>query len=253
MYVVEITFARESRKNAAAQREAVESVLGAWLQEGHICVSEWQVLSSPQTFTTRVLAPAPDAFKSSRCSKYVKDDLKRLSNSNLAQPQIKFLGRDDYDGSTCSCKKPSRLYLFTTFLQNDPPLSCGDCGGTVPLYRIPKSEGGGSHGILSWTADYQACDTLQINCSTGEKFALREMGELKSSLSRRGLEICREVERLTGTPTYYYLHRYRGRSKKSERARLCPSCDGAWLLPEAWHNKFSFRCDKCRLLSNLAY
>ena len=253
MYVVEIAFVRHRRGKICEMENAVASLLAAWLHDGHICGSEWQVLHSSQNYVARVLAPARDAFKLSRYSKYVKSSLENLAKVSLSQPQIKFLGLDSTESNVCDCKNPPLLLLYTRWLRIGSPLRCGECRDDIPLYRIPKFPSGEYFEILGWEMDYQACYTLQMGCATGEKFGLREMGELNSSLSQRGLEICREIEKLTGTPTYYYLRRYNGRSKKSERARLCPSCIGAWILPEKWHDKFDFRCDKCHLLSNIAY
>jgi predicted nucleic acid-binding Zn ribbon protein len=86
----------------------------------------------------------------------------------------------------------------------------------------------------------------------GERFALREMGRHDSRLSQRGRAICGNIEELTGRPAYYHLHRYYGRSYRKEAERRCPECGGEWRLPETWHRLFDFRCDNCRLLSNMA-
>ena len=104
----------------------------------------------------------------------------------------------------------------------------------------------------TWQSDYQACDTLQMNCRTGERFGLREMGLPESSLSRQGREICRKIEASTGLPVYYYLHRYRMRPRAADALQPCPACGGAWKLSEPLHDRFDFRCDSCRLLANLS-
>jgi len=136
-------------------------------------------------------------------------------------------------------------------------LRCGDCFGAVPLYRIPSccfvAHGELHDALMSWKSDYQACDTLQMHCSTGERFGLRGMGQFDSSLSKRGRELCGVVSEAMNAPTYYYLHRYYGKSARQERARKCPSCDGDWLLEEKLHDKFDFKCDNCKLLSNVAF
>jgi predicted nucleic acid-binding Zn ribbon protein len=127
------------------------------------------------------------------------------------------------------------------------------CGGTVALYRLPCPATGDYSGVLSWTSNYLACDTLQMNSAVGEMFGTRQMADLRSSLSRLGLAVCKEIEILTGRPVYYYLHRASGRSRSKELRRRCPYCDGAWLLKTPLHAKFDFRREKCRLLSNIGW
>jgi len=43
------------------------------------------------------------------------------------------------------------------------------------------------------------------------------------------------------------------RSLSAEMRRKCPGCRGPWLLKKPLHGKFDFRCDKCHLLSNIAW
>ena len=45
---------------------------------------------------------------------------------------------------------------------------------------------------------------------------------------------------------------YGARSRARELARLCPMCGGSWRLEEPWHI-FDFKCDRCQLLSNIAW
>ena len=123
-----------------------------------------------------------------------------------------------------------------------------------PLYRIPRDRHGEQNDVMCWQSDYQACDTLQMNTATGDRFGTHQLSAVDSSLSVRGRAIARRIEEATKVPTYYYLYRYGGRSGALERKRRCPGCGGAWLLRYgAWHDEFHFRCTRCRLLSNIAW
>jgi predicted nucleic acid-binding Zn ribbon protein len=169
---------------------------------------------------------------------------------------IKSPSRDPFERLICACAGCTHFILFTTYAGFEPSIICGDCFHPIPLYRIPYEvslpQKSGLHDrINTWQGNYKACDQLNMNCTVGEAFALRQMGRLDSPLSAQGIGICRDIERLTGVPTYYYLHRYRGRSAKFERARRCPGCGGEWLLVHPPHI-FGFKCDPCRLLSNIA-
>lgn len=132
-------------------------------------------------------------------------------------------------------------------------MRCIGCNGIVPLYRLPCPATGGYSDLLGWQSNYQACDALQINCTVGERFAEREMSDLDSSLTKSGLAICRKTQEQTGHPVYYYLFRAHGRNRAREMQRRCPSCGGSWRLSEPLYGKFDFKCDECRLLSNIAW
>ena len=133
------------------------------------------------------------------------------------------------------------------------PLSCGDCFMSVPLYTIPPTyDNSEYYDVLSWELDYQACDRLQMNCRTGERFGIQQMSEPDSTLSQQGRDICDRITRSTGKPTFYFLYRYVKRTTLArEQARRCPGCGGNWLLEQRWHI-FDFRCDVCRLVSKFS-
>jgi predicted nucleic acid-binding Zn ribbon protein len=182
--------------------------------------------------------------------------LERVRASGLTGPEIVVLGRDPFESTVCQCAIRSHFILYTSYIAIEPCLRCGDCFRPVPLYKVPEEHSTPSKGSLhdrlgTWQSNYRACDQLQMSCIVGEAFGLREMGRVDSALSKSGLAVCADIARLTSIPAYYYLHRYRGRGKKSERGRKCPGCGGAWLMPDQAHGQFDFKCDSCRLLSNV--
>lgn len=87
----------------------------------------------------------------------------------------------------------------------------------------------------------------------GGRFGIFQLSKHESSLSKRGRDICDRLTFTTGIPTYYYLLKLSGRGLKAEQNRKCPSCNGEWLLEEVLHGVFDFKCDNCRLLSNIAW
>jgi predicted nucleic acid-binding Zn ribbon protein len=143
--------------------------------------------------------------------------------------------------------------VVMTYILLESPVRCGDCFGTIPLYKLPKACNNEYCEILSWESDYKACDTLQMNCSTGERFAIIQMSKYDSILTKRGLDICNRVKDLTGKPMYYYLYRQLGLGKKAELKSKCPSCYNDWLLKEQLYGFVDFRCDNCNLMSNIAW
>jgi predicted nucleic acid-binding Zn ribbon protein len=90
-----------------------------------------------------------------------------------------------------------------------------------------------------------------MNCEVGERWALNQMQEINSQLSKQGLEICKKIEKLTLIPTYYYLYNYK-KFKGDQLTRPCPSCGKEWDLNTQLHNHYDFKCDKCRIISTIS-
>ncbi|MVM40409.1 DNA-binding protein [Spirosoma sp. HMF3257] len=175
--------------------------------------------------------------------------VEELCNSRLI---FKTVGKS-YDSykAPCNCKKSDFYILITNYITIQSPLTCGTCNKSVPLYRLPQYYDYGYMPILSWETNYISCDSLQMNCEVGERWALNQMQEITSQLSKQGLEICRKIEELTSIPTYYYLHNYK-KFKGDQLTRLCPSCGKKWDLKTQLHNLYDFKCDKCKIVSTIS-
>lgn len=253
MLVAQIQFNIENSENSEAQHDEIDWLLGTYRMDGHILGRESLIAEQPNQFVVFTLIPSEDAFDEATFNKYIQERLEKISSVGLSQPIYEILSKDPSESSACECKEPPGFILFTTYLTLSSPLRCASCFSPIPLYRIPRFPSEDFHDIISWQSDYQSCDSLQMNWSTGERFATRQFSSYDSSLTQRGLQICQEIKKSTGKTVYYYLYRGNGKSHKTELKRRCPHCGSEWLLKEAWHNLFDFRCDKCRLLSNIAW
>lgn len=177
------------------------------------------------------------------------EKIEKLCNSKLT---FKTIGKTyNSNKSSCNCKKPNYFILITNYLTIQSPLTCGTCNKYVPLYRLPKYYDHDYKPILSWETNYISCDSLQMNCEVGERWALNQMQEITSQLSRQGLEICRKIEELTSIPTYYYLHNY-NKFNGDQFKRSCPSCNKKWSLKTQLHNLYNYKCDKCKIVSTIS-
>jgi predicted nucleic acid-binding Zn ribbon protein len=219
---------------------------------GQVCGCEWPITISGDVCRASVFIPEPSALDPRWDATYVRRAITELAAAGLARPECIVLGPDIASSGACACARPSSSILYTTYRSIEPPLCCGDCFRSIPLYRLPPTYDQEYSDVISWASDYQACDSLQMGCATLERAALRELSRHDSSLSRRGRAVAEQITRQTAVPTYTYLYRGSGRSRAQERRRRCPSCDGAWALAEPWHI-FDFRCDRCRLVSNIAW
>jgi predicted nucleic acid-binding Zn ribbon protein len=253
MLVTEIQFEIDTPENSETQHDEIQWLWGTYRMDGHTLGRESPVAQQADRFIVFTLIPAEDALDTATFNKHIQERLQKLSLVGLSQPIFNILGKDPSESSACVCSEPSAFILFTTYLTLQSPLRCASCFSPVPLYRIPRFPSEDFHDIISWQSDYQSCDSLQMNCSTGERFATRQLSSYDSSLTQRGLQICKEIEKLTGKPVYYYLYRGTGKSHKGGMERKCRHCGGEWLLKEPWHKLFDFRCDKCRLLSNIEW
>lgn len=205
-------------------------------------IKEKKIVCLPYTLEKKSLGKKFDNFYVNNRKKIVEE----LCGTKLA---IRTIGKshEGYKGP-CSCKKSAFYILFTNYLSIDSPLTCGTCNKSVPLYRLPVYYDHGYMPILSWQTNYISCDSLQMNCEVGERWALNQMQEPTSQLSRQGLAICRKIEELTSVPTFYYLHNYR-KAKGDQLARPCPVCKKKWNLKTALHGYYDFKCDRCRIVS----
>jgi len=249
---VQIHFERAKTQPAEPQAEAITWFIEALERNGSIL--RHSIISAADFgWIVYSVAPARDAFKKSNQNPFVQQRLRELKDAKVKRPIFQFLGGVPETASDCKCAKPGALFLFTTFLHSEPPVWCMDCNGVVPLYRLPRSRTEEHSALLAWQSNYQACDSLQINCTVGERFGERQMSDLASSLTVSGLTICKELEEQTGRPVYYYLFRSTSRSRTAEARRRCPNCGGEWRLNAPLHGKFDFKCDRCHLLSNIAW
>jgi predicted nucleic acid-binding Zn ribbon protein len=252
MYIYRIVCRRETAEQADEQKDAFGLLMSAFRMNGQILDREFVSVSLEKQLDEYVSVPARDAFKSKYNNEWVRTRLEEVGVAGLSEPVFTELGRAPYESTACSCKDSNSFLLFTTYIQIQSQVRCGDCFHPVPLYRLPRHENDEFNDVIWWSSNYKSCDSLFMHSGTGERFGYREMSRIDSSLTRDGRKICTKIEQGTGKPTYYYLHRYYGRSLAVEEARKCPGCGGEWRLPERWHNLFDFKCDSCRLLSCLS-
>ena len=183
---------------------------------------------------------------------YVNQQMDALERLCLSKLTFETLGktRSDYQ-SPCTCTQPDFYILFTHYTTIASPLTCGSCFKSVPLYRLPPYNGRDYYDIFSWGDDYQSCDTLQMGCVVGERWATNQMQQITSPLSKQGLAICQHIEELTGIPTFYFLYN-RSRFKGDERQKPCPSCQQQWFLAAPLNGFYDFKCDTCKIVSTLS-
>jgi len=247
MLVARVTFRLEGEGRSRLVERAYD-LLSCWYKNGQVVSDGWPVVERGGSVEAMLRIPEADSLDAAHHNLYVRQVLAELLPM---VPEVEVIGVEPASRMACQCASRSALTFFTSYLSLDPPVRCLDCFGFVPLYELPYVHDHEHLILLQWAADYRACDTLQMHCTTGERFGERQLAEHDSSLSKNGRRLAADVERLSGTPVYYYLHKMRSRGLPSELARKCPSCNAPWRLEQSVHG-FDFQCRPCRLLSSVA-
>jgi len=244
MYTIEVKFKIISLHGIEEQEDAICTLFDTWRMNGQVLNNEHIYARHEDEYKMFVLSSEKDSLHNKYNNQYAKKTIDNLISLGLEKPLFTILDKEPQDNDLCNCKSVSAYVLYTTYICLSSSLRCKKCFGTIPLYKIPK---------IYDESDYRACDSLQMNCNVGERFALKQLASLDSQLTQDGLAVCKKIQEVTRVQTYYYLYKYKAKSKKQELLRKCPKCNGEWLQKKVLHDKFDFECKKCGLLSNIAW
>ncbi|MBE8167323.1 MAG: Zn-ribbon-containing protein [Shewanella sp.] len=254
MYVSELRFECFDDTTITAAEKSINNLLEALRANGQILGREFAVAFNDGDFRCRILMPEKSSLSSRFNSPWVKEALNKLTDAKILAPREKFIGQD-INSETSTDETPSWQLLYTSYVHMCSPLRSGDTLQPIPLYRIPATFNGDHKQMIRWQTEWQACDEIQMAAATKAEFAtLNEISNCSSDLFRRGWDIRGRVEYLTNTPTYYYLYQVGGDSLAQEKNRCCPKCGNKeWLLDEPLLDLFHFRCEPCRIVSNISW
>lgn len=214
-------------------------------KNGQILINSCNSIYMESKFVTYFLAPEMDSIDAKNNNKYVSEFYAKFLELCRRKPSISIIGKSSDYELPCNCKSPSWYMLYTDYMTHESPIVCGDCGSTVPLYKLPKILGEDEYfKVLGWQKAYQACDRLFME-GIGERGAYQRLSKPTSDLSVLGREICEAFEKATGKPFYYYLFRYYSSHKLS-----CSICGSEWKLGDGESLFIDYRCDKCRLVGD---
>ena len=227
--------------------DEVNAFLATLNRNGQLISQHWNLIQDNGLLKLYVIAPAEDSLDLKYFHKDCHEALELLILKSTQAPSFKVLGPTVGLSECCSCADPSNFVLFTNFVAEYPPVSCGDCNLPVPLYKLPKLNNEPEYSsLLHWESEYQACDTLFINSWVGEKFGYDQISQVNSILSLEGLKICQQMALKTGKPFYYFLHQHYDAPGDN-----CPICGQHWKLDKLLFNLYAYKCDKCRLLADM--
>lgn len=156
------------------------------------------------------------------------------------------LGELDGFNELCTCDQSGSYLMYTTQYDEEYLILCGDCGGMIPLYRLPCLDERVEEylDLYGWQESYRSFDKIWLHAPNDnlERSAVYQLHNPKSPLSVLGRELCKDIEVKTGIPTYYYLF------NNIKHHRVCPICHKPWRKEE--DGVSDYYCDKCRLATD---
>ena len=254
MYVnrVSVTVTKPDECGGESSVDLLETLLAAYRMNGQISGREWPILAEGETVSAIVLSPEEHSLDARFNGQYVIAAMARCEAEGLLMT-LEVLGEDVESLASCQCDRPSAYVLFSSYTTLESPVRCMDCFGPIALYRLETMASGEFYELVTWQSDYQSCDRLQMNCSVLEQEATRELSSIDSSLNQIGLARCKALATTSNRPFYYYLLSGESENLQRELKRRCPGCGSDWRLTSRLHDLFDFRCDRCHLLSNIAF
>lgn len=257
MYLVEVFFQNNQPELGLEQMPYINRIIDQWRYNGQIIGREIPVFIAEQGsemgFGTRVICPEQSSLLPENNNVEVNLALEQAEKCGLILDSFQIVGEDLNSDITFEQECPEWQVLYTTYLQVCSPLHSGDRLAPIPLYKQLKKQPHLSMDVIKWQENWQACDQLQMNGSVLEKQALAEISDIHSNSFKHGYYLAQEIERETQIPTFYYLYRVGGKDMCSEQERKCPKCGGDWKLPAPLFDLFYFKCDHCRLVSNMSW
>jgi predicted nucleic acid-binding Zn ribbon protein len=254
MILHKATFGPVPKTKRSEAEDAVEGYISTLFNNGQTC-GEYFLVVQDGKLCAYVHLQGIRALSRKYCSKYTFHHLDRVVAHFGGTPEWELIDDEAPKRDTTWSNAPF-LYLYTDQWDWDSPLRRGDNGKPVPIYRLPGTSEH-SDGIPFWQSAYREYDAIWMNCGELEIPVYKQLATPNSELSGMGRGICRDVEKATGVPTYYFLMRHWGR-RKNEEKRKCPGCGQPWRTPhpidiKAKFWQFPFKCDRCRIVSNFAY
>lgn len=230
----------------------IGQVVNQWRYNGQIIGREFGVTYHQDHFQVRLSLPEQESLLPKWNSEMVNEALQQAVEFGVIFTGFEIIGQDYQADESSQEDQYPFLILYTTHLDSCSPLRSANDFKSIPSYRLLHSEHDLSEQLIKWQEDWQACDQLQMNGLVLEQQAVSQIGEVDSELSIRGRALAKEIEQKTSIPVFYYLYRL-GKDEAKEQSRTCPSCGGSWKLTTPLHDIFYFKCEQCRLISNLSW
>ncbi|KAA5542829.1 DUF2310 family Zn-ribbon-containing protein [Adhaeribacter rhizoryzae] len=216
--------------------------------------NELQYEATENGVMLNLYCPEKDSYKDKNASYYAINAKNNFPTELELNLTFELVGLDPELGKTFIPKKSTHYILTEPLDGNWSPLICGDTYNQIPLYKIPFTYEGKSHQEINyWEYNYRSIKTLWHIGYGQDRWTLNQLQNYKSELNQKGVSCCRQIEKVTNIPTYYFLFNDRAWGKTKDKSRKCPGCGKDWFIPDSTNNNLvAFKCDDCRLVSQLS-
>ena len=255
MWVAELRFRIIADTNLEQAEQSIRCYLEALIFNGQVLGREFPSYQIEDAFCSRVVLPTQDALAKSHHSLLGLAALEALARAGLGYPQLQLLGPDLMSSHTDPCQPAEGYIFFSHFAEQVSPVRCAEHFAPVPLYRLEPTGSKQDHEeLVRWQLQFQALDEIQMQQDRVlHKTAENALQGLHSELNRQGRRLAQRIEQQQGKACYYYLYSGSSKDCQAETTKQCPGCSADWRLSESWHELFQFRCETCRLVSNIAW
>lgn len=251
MVVCQLRFVCHQELSLEIAQSAISELFEEYRYNGQILGREFGLSLNNEAFECRLVCPEETALKPSNDSEEVTAVKAQLASLGIKGPDISIIGLETQSDFSDTCETPRGYILYSTFVQSCSPVRCSEHFMPIPLYKLPSEL---RYELIKWQESQAACDQIQMNAlGAAEQQMVEQLSAIDSDLNQLGKRLVNAIEEATRKPAYLYLYRVGGDSHEEETQRTCPGCDNEWRLKQPLFELFDFKCDDCRLVSNISW
>ncbi|MDP5150245.1 DUF2310 family Zn-ribbon-containing protein [Rheinheimera baltica] len=253
MYLAELQFKVIADTDFTRAEIAIRGYIEKLIFSGQVLGREFPTAWQQDVFSSRIVIPEEQALLHKHHSTPGLCALQQLATAGLAYPQLQLLGMDVMSQHTDPCEHADNYILYSRFNDTCSAVRCAEHFAPIPLYKLIP-HGLDHEALIRWQLQFQALDEIQMQeTRVLRKGAERSLQLLHSQLNRQGRKLASQLERDNNTRVYYALYSGSSTNCAHEPGKTCPGCGNNWRLPQPLHDLFDFKCDNCRLVSNIAW
>lgn len=218
------------------ETEFLFDYLATLYKNGQI-LKDYQLVKTDNAYFAFLTVPNKDAIESRFNNIYTNKYLHDI------ETKLDYLGENVDISECCCCNESSWYMLYADYASNASPIVCGDCGHEIPLYKIQHIKSEEEHfSILNWQKAYKSVDNIWMYCLS-DRFSKRQLSDPNSQLSKSGMEICTELEKVLRKPVFYFLY------LPNKMTPNCPKCGRRWKKSKRTKT-VDYVCEDCRLATD---
>ena len=180
----------------------------------------FQVVAEEGAYAVYVIMPGADALDLGFCTEESVEIVKKLAA--IFSLKVISLGEAVTCEDSCACAAPSWYMMYSDLSTEESPVVCGDCGKSVPLYKLPAIlDKEGQSNFLNWQDQFKSLQKLDAY-NYAPDYTTAEIYNPASRVNKMGRALCRALEKAKSVPVFYHLE------MKKDAGNVCPLCGREW-------------------------